>query len=78
MTTIDYSKWENLDAGSEEEDDSNYFPSERDIVAQDAKTIDECRKEAKEVGFNRPYVLNFSLPLTRCRLCCYRRLWPGS
>ena len=71
MTTIDYSKWENLDAGSEEEDDS-YFPSERDIVAQDAKTIDECRKEAKEVGFNRPYVLNFSLPLTRCRLC-YRR-----
>ena len=48
-STIDYSKWDALAAAEDSDDDDRTAPmSERDIVAQDAVTIPQCRREAKE------------------------------
>ena len=47
-SVVDYSKWDNFQ-DSEDDEEEIVALTERDIVAQDAKTVSECRAEAKQV-----------------------------
>ncbi len=72
-SVIDYTRWSRLEfSDSDDDDPAAVGLSEREIVARDANTIDECRADAKKVSGGRGQRLSVwrcTLPIT-CPFAC--------